>query len=280
MSHDLEANSSSRPLALVTGASAGIGLAYAERLALDGWNLVVTGRRQQRLDELAQRLGVEHGAEVEPVAADLATPEGQDLVNGLCRDRELELLVNNAGVAHYKQFRDLTAAELRELLDVNVLALTTQAHTAAHGMVARGRGAIVNFASMLGFSDSAALPFFPKRVVYASTKSYVIMFSRLLAEELAGTGVKVQVVCPGVVRTEFHSRQAIDMTNVPRMDANDVVQASLGALEKGEVVCIPGLEDPGALTKRDAAQSELLQVAGKPDLAQRYRDAGRADGPR
>ena len=271
MHRDPDANSSARPLALVTGASAGIGLAYAERLALEGWDLVVTGRRQQRLDELAHRLGVEHGAAVEPVAADLATPGGRGVVDALCRHRELEMLVNNAGVAHYKEFRDLSASELRELLDVNVIALTTQAHTAAQGMVARGRGVIVNFASMLGFSDSASLPFFPKRVVYASTKSYVIMFSRLLAEELAGTGVMVQVVCPGVVRTEFHSRQAIDMTNVPRMDANDVVQASLGALARGEVVCIPGLEDPSVLSTRDVAQSELLQVAGKPDLAPRYR---------
>jgi len=192
---------------------------------------VILSRGHQRLDELAQRLGVEHGTEVEAVAGDLATPEGRDLVNGGCRDRELDLLVNNAGVAHHRQFRDLGAAELRELLDVNVLARTTQAHTAAPGMVARGKGAIVNFASMLGFSD-------------------------------------------------FHSRQAIDMTNVPRMDANDVVQASLGALERDEVVCIPGLEDPSVLTKRDTAQSELLQVAGRPDLAERYRDAGRADGPR
>ena len=264
-------NSSSRSLALVTGASAGIGLAYADRLAREGWNLVVTGRRGERLEELAQRLRSELGTDVEPVAADLATPEGREAVNALCRDRELDLLVNNAGVAHYKRLVDLPPGELRELLDVNVLALTTQSHSAAAGMVKRGKGAIVNFASMLGFSDAAALPFFPKRVVYASTKAYVIMFSRLLAEELAGTGVKVQVVCPGVVRTEFHSRQEIDMTNVPRMEAPDVVQASLAALERGEVVCIPGLEDPTAVTRRDGAQAEMLQAVGQAELAERYR---------
>ena len=262
--------SSDRRLALVTGASAGIGRAYAERLARDGWNLVVTGRRAERLEELAQRLHVDFGTDVEPIAADLSTPEGREVVDALCRDRELELLVNNAGVAHYKQLLDLPVEELRELLDVNVLALTNQAHTAAHGMVERGKGAIVNFASLLGFSDAAALPFFPKRVIYASTKAYVIMFSRLLAEELEGTGVKVQVVCPGVVRTEFHSRQDIDMTNVPRMEAPDVVQASVLALERGEVVCIPGLADLSALTRRDAAQAELLQATGHAELAQRY----------
>ena len=263
--------SSGRPLALVTGASAGIGLAYAERLARDGWNLVVTGRRAERLEELAKRLHADLGTYVEPVAADLATSEGREAVSALCRDRELEMLVNNAGVAYYKQLLDLPVEELRELLDVNVLALTNQAHTAAHGMVERGKGAIVNFASMLGFSDAAALPFFPKRVVYASTKAYVIVFSRLLAAELEGTGVKVQVVCPGVVRTEFHSRQDIDMTNVPRMEAPDVVQASLAGLERGEVVCIPGLEDPTAVTRRDGAQAEMLQAVGQAELAERYR---------
>ena len=263
--------SSGRPLALVTGASAGIGMAYAERLARDGWNLVVTGRRGERLEDLAQRLHADLGTDVEPVAADLATPEGRDAVNALCRDRELEMLVNNAGVAYYKQLLDLPVEELRELLDVNVLALTNQAQTAAHGMVERGKGSIVNFASMLGFSDAAALPFFPKRVVYASTKAYVILFSRLLADELEGTGVKVQVVCPGVVRTEFHTRQGIDMTNVPRMEAPDVVQASLAALERGEVVCIPGLEDATAVARRDGAQAALLQAAGQAELAERYR---------
>jgi len=97
------------------------------------------------------------------------------------------------------------------------------------------------------------------------------VFSRLLAAELEGTGVKVQVVCPGVVRTEFHSRQDIDMTNVPRMEAPDVVQASLAALERGEVVCIPGLEDPTAVTRRDGAQAEMLQAVGQAELAERYR---------
>jgi short-subunit dehydrogenase len=249
-------------------------MAYAERLAHGGWNLVVTGRRRERLEDLALRLRADPGADVETIAADLGTPEGREVVNGLCRDRELELLVNNAGVAHYKPLLALSAEELRELLDVNVIALTTQAHTAARGMVERGKGAIVNFASLLGFSDSAALPFFPKRVVYASTKAYVIMFSRLLAAELEGTGVKVQVVCPGVVRTEFHTRQAIDMTNVTRMEAVDVVRASLAALERGEVVCIPGLDDPSAITRRDATQAELLKVAGNPELAERYRSDG------
>ena len=264
-------DSDGRPLALVTGASAGIGLAYAERLARDGWNLVVTGRRAERLEDLAKRLYMDFGSDVEPVAADLATPEARELVDALCRDRELEILVNNAGVAHYKPLLDLPVAELRELLDVNVLALTNQAQTAAQGMVERGRGAIVNYASMLGFSDAANLPFFPKRVIYASTKAYVIMFSRLLAAELEGRGVKVQVVCPGVVRTEFHSRQAIDMTNVPRMEAHDVVQASLSALERNEVVCIPGLDDPTALSRRDVAQAEMLRAVGQPKLAERYR---------
>lgn len=261
-----------RPLGLVTGASSGIGLAYAERLTKDGWDLVITGRRRERLEELATRLKGDYGATVEVVVADLADEQGIQEINAVCRERALEMLINNAGLGHYMPLLDLPEEDLRELVAVEALAPTVHAQTAAKEMVKRGKGAIITIASLLAFSDSLTLPHFPKRVVYASTKSYVLMFSRLLAEELAGTGVKVQVVCPGLVKTEFHTRQEIDLSSMPRLDPVDVVQASLSALGRDEVVCIPTLEEPGLLDGRDAAQAEMLRAAYPPKLAERYRE--------
>lgn len=265
--------SETRPLALVTGASAGIGVAYAERLARDNWNLIVTGRRRERLEELAQRLHAEHGTQVETVVADLATDEGMRQIDDLCRERELDMLVNNAGMAHYMPFLELPEEDLRELVVVDALAPSLFSQSAARGMVQRGHGAIINLSSLLAFSDAVSLPTFPKRVVYASTRAYMVMFSRLLAEELAGTGVQVVVVCPGVVRTEFHSRQGMDMSGRPRQEPDDVVQASLVALENGEVVCIPTLEDPNLLAQRDEAQGLMIRAGLSPNLAPRYQSA-------
>jgi len=259
-----------RRLALVTGASAGIGVAYAERLARDGWDVIITGRRKDRLVHLAERLHAEFGSQVEPVAADLSTEAGVAQIDDLCRHRELDMLVNNAGTAHYMPFLDLSDEDLRELVAVDALVPTVLTHSAVGGMVERGRGSIINLSSLLAFSDAVSLPMFPKRVVYASTRAYLVVFTRLLAEELTGTGVKAVVVCPGIVRTEFHTRQGMDMSQVPRLEAEAVVQASLIALDTGEVVCIPTLDDPHLSAARDEAQAELVRRAFPPNLAARY----------
>lgn len=263
--------SEQRPLALVTGASAGIGVAYAERLALDGWNLIITGRRRERLEQLAERLHQEHDSQVEPVVADLAEEAGIQEIDRLCKERDLDMLVNNAGMAHYMPFLELPEEDLRELVIVDALAPTLISQSAARRMVERGRGAIINLASLLAFSDAVSLPTFPKRVVYASTRAYMVVFSRLLAEELQGTGVQVVAVCPGIVRTEFHSRQGMDMSGRPRLEPEDVVQASLVALKNGETLCIPTLEDPALIARRDEAQGAMVRPGMSPNLALRYR---------
>ena len=124
-----------RPLALVTGASAGIGMAYAERLARDGCNLIISGRRSERLADLAARLRTECGAEVESVVADLGTEAGLGEIDELCRHRELDMLVNNAGLAHYMPFLDLPEHDLQALVKVDALAPNVHTHSAARGMV-------------------------------------------------------------------------------------------------------------------------------------------------
>jgi short-subunit dehydrogenase len=256
--------------ALVTGASSGIGAAYAERLAADGWALVAVARRRDRLDALAKRLEAVHGAEVQVVEADLATANGLDRVLAVADDAPLDLLVNNAALAHYMPFAELPPEAARELVELNVLAPVLLSRAVVPQMLAQQDGAIVNVASLLAFSGAWEAPHMPKRAVYASTKSFLVTFTQVLAQELAGTGVRVQVLCPGVVRTEFHSRQGMDMAGRTRMEPDDVVAASLRDLEQGVVVSIPGLEDETALAAVEAAQAGLLGSTGAVAPASRY----------
>jgi uncharacterized protein len=254
-------------LALVTGATSGIGQAFAERLAADGHDLVIVGRRQERLDEFA---AAHTDVKVRVVAADLSTDEGIDAVAEIAATEPLDLLVNNAGVAHYMPLADLPAVKARELVKVKVLAPTMLARAAVAGMRARGTGTIVNVAGMIAFSGPAPHAQMPRRAVYAGSLAHLVTLSQTLSAELEGTGVRVQVVCPGVVATEFHERQGMDLSAIPRMSAADVVSASLRGLELGEVVCAPGVEDTGLL---DAVfRAELAAFGGQgTELAGRYR---------
>ena len=258
-------------LAVVTGASSGIGEAYAERLAAEGWNLIVMARRQERLSELVARLTDAHAVTVQAIQADLAR---SDEVQRACSEIgavPVDVLVNNAGLAHYMPFADLPAPHAEELVDLNVLAPVLLTRAVLAGMLARSRGTIINVASLLAFSGAAQAPFLPKRAVYAATKSFLVTFSQALATEVRGGGVRIQVVCPGVVRSEFHSRQGLDMTAVPRMEPRQVVEASLADLADGVVVSVPGVADTGALDRLDSASGELVSAARIAELPGRYR---------
>ena len=253
--------------ALVTGATSGIGRAFAERLAADGYDLVIAGRRKERLEAFADS---HPDVKVRVVAADLSTEKGIDTIAEICAAEPLTMLVNNAGVAHYMPLAELPAGQAREIVSVKVLAPTMLARAAVAGMVQRGEGAVINVAGMIAFSGPAPHSQLPRRAVYAGTLAYLVAMSQTLGAELEGTGVTVQVVCPGVVATEFHERQGLDLSAVPRMSAADVVTASLRGLELGEVVCAPGVEDAGLL---DAVfQADLAAFgAQSPELATRYR---------
>jgi short-subunit dehydrogenase len=261
----------SRPLALVTGASSGIGWAYAERLAAEGFDLVVVARRAERLEELKNQLESTHGVTVQPLVADLASESGMRDVDAAAADPRIEMVVDNAALSHYMPFLDLPVEKAEELVRLNALAPMRLIHSALPGMVERGHGTIVSVATQLVFSATADNPQMPRRVVYAATKAFLFTFIRLLALELRGTGVRLQVVCPGVVRTEFHTRQNLDMSGRPRMEPEQVVQASMAGLELGELVCIPVLEDLNLLQRRDEAEIEVLTGGLGSTLAQRYR---------
>jgi uncharacterized protein len=255
-------------LAVVTGASSGIGREYARRLALRGVDLIAVGRRKERLEALAAEFPDVH---VETVAADLAAREGLGQVVAAVTGRPVTMLVNNAGVAHYKPFAELPENEAEELVGVKVLAPTLLTRAVVPGMIERGAGQIVTVAGMIAFSGPATLEQVPlRRAVYASSLAYAVTLSQALHAELSPHGVQVQVVCPGVVATEFHERQGMDLSAVPRMSAADVVTASLRGLELGETVTAPGVERHDLLTA--VADAGLAAFgAQSPGLATRYR---------
>jgi short-subunit dehydrogenase len=257
-------------MAVVTGASSGIGRSYAERLASNGMDVVVVARRMEPLNALKRELE-RGGARVRTIVADLARAEDVQRLGTELATLPVELLVNNAGVAHYMPFAQLPVERARELVDVNALAPMLLTRAVIPGMVERGRGAIINVASLLAFSGAARAPQLPQRAVYAATKAFLVTFTEILATELAGSGVKIQVVCPGVVRSEFHSRQGIDMSQVPRMEPDQIVTASLSDLERGVVVSIPAMPDESAKARFDDAAATLLGVARRTELPERYR---------
>ena len=257
-------------LALVTGASSGIGEAFAERLAEEGWDLVVVARRRDRLEGLASRLTGERGVEIRVVEADLADSEQLQSLVREAAVLPLGLLVNNAALAHYAKFAELPPADAQELIELNALAPVLLTRAVLPGMLARGDGAVVNVASLLAFSGSWEAPHLPQRAVYAATKSFLVTFTQIVAAELRDTGVRIQVVCPGVVRSEFHSRQGLDMSAVPRMEPSDVVRASLLDLERGRVVSIPGLDDETVQARIGAAQQDLMGSTRSVELPARY----------
>jgi hypothetical protein len=207
---------------------------------------------------------------VRAIQADLADPGEVQRISDEMRAMPVDMMVNNAGLAHYKPFADPPPAQAAELVDLNVLAPVLLTQAALPGMLARSRGTVINVASLLAFSGAVQAPFLPKRAVYAATKSFLVTFTQALAE-VADRGVHVQVVCPGVVRSEFHSRQGLDMSAVPRMEPSQVVEASLADLVDGVIVSVPGLGDTGSLARLEAASQELVGAARTAELPARYR---------
>jgi short-subunit dehydrogenase len=257
-----------RGLAVVTGASSGIGREYARRLASQGADVIAVGRRQDRLAELATEFP---DVAVQTVVADLSAPDGIATAVAAVGDQPVSLLVNNAGVAHYGPFTELPTEQAAELVGVKVLAPTLLTRAIAPGMVVRGAGQIVNVAGMIAFSGPATLEQVGlRRAVYASSLAYALTLSQTLDAELSPNGVHVQALLPGVVATEFHERQGMDLSAVPRMSAADVVTASLRGIELGETVTAPGVERYDPL--QDVFTADLAAFgAQSPELASRYR---------
>jgi uncharacterized protein len=229
-----------RPLAVVTGASAGIGKEFCERLAARGYDLIVIAREGNRLEALRRDLEQRHGIAVEVFPADLTIDTDVSLVaERLTRSPRLALLVNNAGFGTRGTLADASPALQEAMLRLHTVAPMRLSQAALPVLLKQGKGAIVNVSSVACFLYSAG------NVNYCATKAYLTTFSEGLAAELADTGIKVQALCPGFTRSEFHQRMEADMHELPRrmwLSAGQVVETSLRSLERGgPVICIPGL---------------------------------------
>ncbi len=262
--------------ALVTGASSGIGAAFADRLAHDGFDLILVARRQDRLEALALRLRDEYGVQTHVLPADLTDPRGLAEVEGcVSRDEGLQMLVNNAGFGGYNPFASIEPLIIDELIDIHIRAVARLTRAVLPGMVSRGIGSVINIASMLAMSGTLPPNPRPYRAVYAGAKAFLVTFTQALAGELIGTPVKVQVCLPGMVHTEFHTVQGFntDQIGPKKMTPDDVVTASLSGLNQGEVMCIPALADISLIDRLGEAQRTVFKAGAMQGvaLAERYR---------
>lgn len=253
--------------ALVTGASSGIGVVYAERLADRGYDLVLVARRRAELDALATRIGGRTGRKVDVIVADLAQQEGQALVERRLRDDDtITLLINNAGAAATGPLVGGDADATETMLAINIVALTRLSAAAANAFAARKAGTIINISSAMAVITSA------RAAGYSASKAYVLTFTRGLAEELAAHGVRVQAVLPGYTRTPFLSDALL--ATIPAetiMSVEDLVDAALAGLDQGETVTIPSLRDTADWDALEAARLKVTQNISRDRPAKRYR---------
>ena len=222
--------------ALVTGPTAGIGLAFSELLAREGHDLVLVSRDRGRLDELAARLRAEHGVSAEVLVADLADRAQLALVEERLRsaERPVDILVNNAGFGLNQRFATGELEREQYLLDVLVTAVMRLTHAAASTMRSRGSGDIVIVSSVAGFIAGGT---------YSAVKSWATVFAEGLNAELVGKGVRVSALCPGFTRTEFHERAGIEMQGLPGwlwLDKHFLVERAWRDHRRGRVVSVPG----------------------------------------
>jgi short-subunit dehydrogenase len=227
----------------ITGASSGIGAAFARELGRQGFDLILTGRRRAQLDALANALVGAHGIRVEVITAELADDAAlEQLAERVRSEAQLEMLINNAGFGSGgAPFHQQDYAVHQAMLRVHVQATVRLTYAALPTLLARRQGAIINVSSLAAFFT------IPYQVMYSATKEFIRAFSEALAIELRGSGVRVQALCPGFTRTDFHARLGADPERVYRtsgpmkaMSAEEVVQASLRCLARDEVICIPG----------------------------------------
>jgi short-subunit dehydrogenase len=244
-------------VAVITGASAGLGVEFARQLSRRGHRLVLVARRKDRLQELAAELG-----NARTIALDLATPGASAR---LLRDVEaagenISLLVNNAGFGLIGRFAELDAERQRAMIDLNVGALTELCRGVAPQMLARKSGAILNVASTAAFQPG------PKMAVYFATKAFVLSLTEALHEELKPHGIKVSCLCPGPTRTEFGEVAGFGGNSLfdrVAMRADDVVRIGLKGLEKNKAVVVAGwINKLGAASTRFAPRSVVRKIAG------------------
>lgn len=244
------------PTALVTGASSGIGEAFARRLAADGYRVVVVARRQDRLEVLR-----EVGVATEVIAADLATLEGCAVVEERLAAGGIDLLVNNAGISTGKSFEESTIDDEERLLAVNVRAVMRLTHAAIPPMLAAGSGEVINVSSVAAYTAVAGY------ATYSASKAYVSAMTESLAVRYASRGLTVMALCPGFVRSEMHEQEDMPASGLTArlmwLDADQLVDIALRDLRRGRVVSMPGATYKAAVAVTKLLPRRVLMTAGK-----------------
>src|SRR5262245_58611171 len=257
-----------RELAVITGASSGIGAVYADRLAERGYDLLLVARSQERMAELAKKLESNTASKVETLTADLTDSNDLARLERILReDSRITLLVNNAGVGATAPLLNSDVDEMSRMIALNVEALTLLTYAVVPAVVKRGDGVIINIASIVAVAPELL------NGVYGGTKAFVLGFSQSLQHELANTGVKVQVVLPGATATNFWNVAGTPVDHLPHgivMSTEDMVDAALAGFDQGEFVTIPALQDAGQWESYEAMRQALMPNLSLAEPAARY----------
>lgn len=257
----------SKGVAVVTGASTGIGAVYADRLAKRGYDLVLVARNEERLRALADRLAGETGRTIEPLKADLGRRDDLARLEARLReDASITLLVNNAGIGSVASIQEADVDEMEAMVFLNITALTRLTYAIAPAFVARGSGTIINISSVVGIAAEML------NGVYSASKSYVLGFGHSLQKDLGDKGVRLQTVLPGATATEFWdvAGYAAQKASPITMSAADLVDAALAGLDQGERVTIPGLQDGEEWLRWEEARRALASRLNNAKPSPRY----------
>lgn len=228
--------------ALITGATSGIGAVFAQRFASQGYNLILTGRRKEKIEAVAGELREQYNITIDVHIAELSDDNDIEHIITIIKDNEhLEILVNNAGFGKKNTITEEDGVIYEKMIKVHCLATMKFTRATLPGMIKNGTGAIINVSSVAAFFP------LPRNSVYSATKSFINYFSETVHFELIGTGVKIQALCPGMTRTDFHTRIGMDASKVYKdkglgkaMTPEEVVDISLQCLKKDAVICVPG----------------------------------------
>lgn len=256
--------------ALITGASSGIGAIYAQRFAARGHDLVLVARRADRLADLATQLQQAHGVSVRTIAADLSTEAGMADIEATLRDEQIDLLINNAGMGPISPNADLSDEAASRTLALNVTALMRLTRAALPGMRARKSGTIINIGSVLAFHAM------PVTSLYSATKAFVLTYSRAIQQEVQADGIHVQAVLPAGTVTDFYEAAGVPIANFDQsvfMTAENLVDAALAGLDRGEEVTLPSVHDLDLWNTYDTARQNLFGGTQNGSPAPRYRAA-------
>lgn len=254
--------------ALITGASSGIGAAYAERLATMGYNLILVARNAERLHRVAEKIRLESGVAVEEIVADLTQKSALLPIETLIRENSaINLLVNNAGIGAVTPLLQSDIDQMQNMIDINISALTRLAYAAAPEFIKRPNGTIINIASIVAIGPEIL------NGVYGATKAYVLALTQSLQHELGDKGLRVQAVLPGATATAFWDTAGLPYSHLPAemvMRTEDMVDAALAGLALGEIVTIPPLQDGNDWTHYENARKLLSQKFGNASPGARY----------